>query len=581
MENPVNEAGGLLSVAIVTVVPRSPGGLKVLSPSPFVLKSYVMWRARKDGFTAPDIDTFVFDLGITTGEMIANLGTKHYDVVACSVYIWNCNDIIEFADNYKRQNPEVVIVFGGPQVSPVADEIIVDYPFVDIIPYVTAPGETIFYYLLRALAKRQPLSEVSNILYRSQNGTINKTGKNIEKIDISQLPSPFLDGTVHIEADQNYMAIIESSRGCPFGCAYCFWGSGDKGVEYFTDDRIIAEIAMIYSHPSVKHVFFTDSDFLLKVNRANQFIDTIMHYGGERVKTEVEIDARGINETKKDAVLKLMRLSNGYILFAVQTTTPEALKLIGKRAGPEVFRNRASLLRSWLPDVKIVVDVMLPLPGDTLSGYLETLDFVLNLEPVRMILNPVILLPGTAYYEQRDSMGLRYSGKPTNILIETPTFPKTDVETALQISIWFEVLTYYHPATAAFFYATCSRDGRRRIDRLRQWIDAIEGQLRLFSPYHDLVDRVTSSIKELNAVKGSVMRHAVSPRESTIIFETILALEGERYADLTGDLIVGKEIFRSLAASSEQPVDPYVSLRGETNAFKTDVSRIIPRFSFY
>jgi len=343
----------VMNVGILTTGPNVARGLKVLSPSPYFLASYAKWRFSIENLQAPNIEPIIFEASVIAQDIFDHVKAHKYDVIAFSIYVWNCQTLIEAAQLINDAFPEVIIIFGGPQVSPIAEDIFTEYDFIDILPYITAPGEPIFYDIARALSLGEKLENVSNIYFRDGKSII-KTEEKVEKIDIETIPSPYLDGTVQLdEVNTDCMVIIESSRGCPFACAYCFWGSGSTKMTFYPTDRTIEEIRSVYSHPSVKQVYFADSDFLIKPDRANLILDAIQDYGGDRVFSGFEIDANLLRESKKEAVEKLSKLPEHKITFAIQTTNPAAHELLGKRAKPEQFRKNAEMIRDWVPDIQI------------------------------------------------------------------------------------------------------------------------------------------------------------------------------------------------------------------------------------
>lgn len=582
-----------LKVCVLCMGPTVARGLKVLSPSPYFLASYANWRFKEENLSAPNIEPTVFEAGLTGLEIAQRVIDKGYDVVAFSVYIWNCQELFEAGKLIKEALPETVIIFGGPQVSPIAEDIIEQYDFIDIIPFVTAPGEPIFYDIVKAIMLGAPLEDVSNIFFRS-NKSIVKTIEKIEKVDFEAIPSPYLDGTVQIDNEKcDCMVIIESSRGCPFACAYCFWGSGGTKMTYYPTDRTIEEIRDVYSHPSVKQVYFADSDFLIKPDRANVILDAILEYGGDRVISGFEIDANLLREAKREAVEKLAKLPDHKITFAVQTTNPAAHELLGKRAKADQFKKNAEMIRGWVPDIQIYTDVMLPLPGDNLEGFRNTLNFVFSLRPVRFFMNyPLYLLPGTKYFEDRDKLGLIYTDAPFRNVMATTEFPVEDVTSAFKLGICSEIFTYYLPGIMNFFYDISELDTKtRRVDRIQRWMDAVESKLRLFSDKDDLVEQVTQSVRKLNILKGGILRQACMPQGLKAIYETIIELESENFPEITRRLQHDYEIIEKLCQNefTKGNGDPYQQIKiNGPKILKTygmeithdELSRFLPVFHF-
>lgn len=569
-----------LVIHIATAAPRVSRGLKVLSPAPFVLKSYVNWRLPVQSKKNIQIDVTLFGPDDSPEAMAATLLAAKADIIAFSLYVWNHQDTLACAKIIKEKNPAITIVLGGPQASPIAEELLYANPFIDIIPFVTTPGETIFYHLIVALLGRQPLSEVAGVLFRKADGNLEKTSAMVEPMDLNDPPSPFLDGTITFTDDIDYYAVLETARGCPFDCGYCFWGSGGREMSYFPRQRVEQEIDLLYSEPNVKHVYFADSDVLIKRERAEWMVDRLLSKGGTTAAS-FELDARNITKPKRSIVEKLARLPDFQFVFAIQTTNQKALDTIGiTRPKPKVFKERLALLRSWLSDVRAVVDIMLPLPEDTPEGFRQTLNDVLALTPTRLVLNyPVYLLPGTRFYAERHKLGLTYLQDPPHPVVETDTFPKAAVNKAFQLGIWAEIITYYHPAAGDFFHTlTRLTPEQPPIARLASWIAAIEKKLPLMEHCEHLVDYVVAAVENLNAAKGALLSRACEPRSGLLIYKTILELEQTQFAAEIKPIQHGVEVFQSAVDSHTKWLDmeSYSALFPELNG-QEHIS-CIPRF---
>ena len=530
-----------LQVHLITASPRVSRELKVLPLAPYALKSYALWRMAEEDAVKVEITVTVFDPETSPEEMAANLQAAHIDVAAFSVYVWNHRECLECARILSERQDSPYILFGGPQVSPVAHDLLLVNDFIDAVTFVTVPGETIFYHFLMARLSGYGLDSVAGLSYRDANGSIHQSSEIVEQLDLTKVPSPYLDGTVELEPDKEYHVTIETSRGCPLDCAYCFWGSGASRVEFPPLERVLAEIDWIYEQKSIKHVFFTEFDMLLKYRR-NEVIAKHLWLRKGSFKPEFDTDVRNIVPTRRSLALSLHRLPGFFFKFAVQTANPDAWKHLGSnRATPEMFPEKARLLRSWIPDAEIVADIMLPLPGDDLAGLRQTTNLVLSLEPNQIFLNyPVYLLPGTHFFNEKDNLGLVYQKEPPNSVLETETFPLSDVDTALKLSFWVQIITYYHPAVADCFFAICRQAPEiRHIDRLESWFQEVEKRIQLMSNYQNLPQLAVQSVEDLNTVKGAILRQACEVESCQAIYAVILRLESSRFANnfRTPDLV--------------------------------------------
>ena len=79
-------------------------------------------------------------------------------------------------------------------------------------------------------------------------------------------------------------------------------------------------------------------------------------------------------------------------------------------------------------------DLIYGLPGDTLQGFKNSIDFALSLYPNNLELFCLSVLPGTALHESAPGFGLEWqSGSPYHV-VNNPTFSKNDLQKAKRLS---------------------------------------------------------------------------------------------------------------------------------------------------
>ena len=123
-----------------------------------------------------------------------------------SAYIWNIRELYSLAADLKRLLPAAQIVFGGPEVSFDAAEILAAHSFIDCI--VTGEGEDAWVKIAAAAASGETLPPV---------------------IDGGVYANFASQPMVYEEADAGCrMVYYESARGCPYRCAYCLSAMSGK-----------------------------------------------------------------------------------------------------------------------------------------------------------------------------------------------------------------------------------------------------------------------------------------------------------------------------------------------------------------
>lgn len=312
----------------------------------------------------------------TVSEIVA--GLKDSDIVFFSTYLWNFQISLRIAEQLKTESPVTIIVFGGPQVPEDADKLkkfVRDYPFVDFSCY--GEGERVFLRLLENY--NGDLSKVPSIAYTDSSGEFVKNGE-IERIsDLAEVPSPYLDGTfdelLEKHPEVNWSVMWETNRGCPFSCAFCAWGAGNKKRVYKYDmDKIFEEIDW-FSEKKIEFIFCCDANY----GMFERDYDIAVKIADNKKKFGYPI-VFSVQNTKNttDKIFKLQKLLNESGLargvnLALQSTNPDTLKSISrKNISSDIYND----LQQMFTDEKIATfsDMILGLPDETYETFVNGVD---------------------------------------------------------------------------------------------------------------------------------------------------------------------------------------------------------------
>jgi radical SAM superfamily enzyme YgiQ (UPF0313 family) len=187
-------------------------------------------------------------------------------IAAFSAAIWNEQLCLHVAREVKQLWPECLIIFGGTQVphNPVA--YMERHPFIDIA--VRGEGEEPFKQVLHRYLSSREFSGIEGVTWRnlvSGKPEYNSDSVRFEK-ELDVYPSPYLmglyDSLVQSRQDLKFQTIIETNRGCPFACTFCYWGKGGLSRKYrfFSLERVAAEIDWIGKN-HIGFVYNADSNF--------------------------------------------------------------------------------------------------------------------------------------------------------------------------------------------------------------------------------------------------------------------------------------------------------------------------------
>jgi len=302
------------------------------------------------------------------------------DVMAFSVLGWNYRMFGTLAETFKQINPAGWVIFGGNHVANQAERVMRDYPMVDVV--VNCEGEFVFRDLLLEYLQgrsKHDLSAISGISYLDEAGRLVTTTEPPRIHDLSDVPSPILSGTIPLldaAGDFRYdVGLMETSRGCPYSCAFCFWGGavGQK-LRVFPRERLREELEVLafYKAPGIA---LCDSNFgMLKSDL--EFVEDLVHtrekFGYPRTLITSWAKNKSANFYNIVKTLKENDMHSSFTL-ALQTLNDTALTLMKRR---NMRVNEWEELVAWLDEqgLECYAEMIWGAPGDTFTLFLEGYD---------------------------------------------------------------------------------------------------------------------------------------------------------------------------------------------------------------
>ena len=117
-----------------------------------------------------------------------------------------------------------------------------------------------------------------------------------------------------------------SSRGCPFGCKYCFRGSqGERKWGVRSAEHIMTELQHHIEHYGIKFHGFPDDNFAVTLDRI-RLINNIVSWGTHTRLDEVA----GLNATTRGTAETMAKAGCKYIGSGPESASPKVLEAIGK-----------------------------------------------------------------------------------------------------------------------------------------------------------------------------------------------------------------------------------------------------------
>jgi len=230
---------------------------------------------------------------------------------------------LSFAQSIRsKYGTGIPIVWGGvhPSIYP---RQTIEHTLVDII--VCSEGDETVVELARALNDGTSLSAINGLCIKSKDGiSMTPPRRIIDHLDSLPIPA-----WRHLEeylnpAQYPVLASINTSRGCPFNCAFCYKGGieGKDKWRGFSVDHIMKEVDYLNQNYGFEIFSIVDNNLILEV-------DLIRRFKERGFKMPVVLSNFA---TFKDAVVNELPGFCDFVGYAPETGSPKIQKYINKQA---------------------------------------------------------------------------------------------------------------------------------------------------------------------------------------------------------------------------------------------------------
>ena len=368
---------------------------------------------------------FEFDLFKFPEPMAQQIVENPPKVIALTNYCWNFELSYKLSTWAKRLNPSLVVVFGGPNFPVEREEkkaFLANHPVIDF--YIEGEGEEGFANLLKTLREfefdteklKSQVPPVFNCSYLTGDLLIEEGIRRI--LDVNTIPSPYLNGVLDPFFDANLVPVIETTRGCPFSCAFCADGLPIKNkVARFESDRVRDELSYIQTRlKNVDELMVTDLNF----GMYKQDVSTALHLAHLQNNTGWPgIILASAGKNRPERIIEVASLLKGSWVLgsAIQSSDEQVLANVKRgNISQEAYRSLLDFMVDQDNEAMTYTEIILALPGDTKGKHIESLRYGIENNVGNLRMYQAILLPGTemATEETRDRFGLitKYRVRP-------------------------------------------------------------------------------------------------------------------------------------------------------------------------
>ena len=317
------------------------------------------------------------------------------DVVAFSCYIWNMEFVNRLAELIKLVDPNIEILYGGPEVSYEGKEFLENHEGEYVI---VGEGEKTFREFVLYKLGEGKIEDIKGLNYK-RDGKVFENPKRPE-MDMNELVFPY----TYEEDINNKIVYYEASRGCPFKCKYCL-SSVMHGVRFLDVERVKKELKY-FMERGLKLVKFVDRTF----NCNREYTVELLKYLSEQdteTRFHFEVAADLLTEEQIE-ILNNAPKGRFQLEVGVQTTNNEVLHNINRYITYENIKEKVLKVASG-KNVMQHLDLIAGLPGEDLESFKKSFNDVHAIRPDEIQLGFLKLLKGSSMREEAEKWGIVYS----------------------------------------------------------------------------------------------------------------------------------------------------------------------------
>ncbi len=377
--------------------------------APFCLK-----KAVDEG--CPDVTATICDLNIndTQEDLLHRVMATRPDVLGVSLYIWNRACAASLIRRLKALRPETVVIVGGPEASFSVEETFREMP-IDYL--LRGAGEESLPALLNALQTGGDPAGVPGCCFPAPDG--------LHIVPPAPTPAPRSDlyGEEWHAVLHSRMAYVETSRGCPFQCAFCLSGNREapdaRTVQFMPVEEAMALLIRIGSS-SADTVKLIDRTFNCRKDRTMALLQGLIDARKAGRIGEVCYHFEVAADLFDDETLDLLATAPaGLFQMEAGLQSFHAATLDACDRHTDMARLVDRIRRILTPgNIHLHIDLIAGLPEEDFPTFGQSFDLAFGLHPHQLQLGFLKFIHGSRL--RMEDWGARFAPDPPYEVLETP-----------------------------------------------------------------------------------------------------------------------------------------------------------------
>ena len=316
------------------------------------------------------------------------------DIFAVSLYVWNYLSGHVLAEWVKQRWPNCLVITGGPhQYLKYDSQWFAKHPYIDASLPGECYGELCMKEFLDTLTEDGKFNpdDITDLCYplgktrMMSHSKKRSTHQSKREFDYTwpavalqeQHLKEYIDYCQKVNPKSKMLAILETTRGCPYGCTYCDWGGGINAKVLKKDIDVIDQDLKTICGFDLRFLYLADANLGIFDDRDVEITRRFIRYKNQ-FNSRIKLGYGGFAKTpnKLDYIKQIITLYvendlsiTKEIKLSMQSLDPVVLKNIDRKnidLDDQVNALKDLSVKNKWP---IFVEMMLGLPGMTLDKF--------------------------------------------------------------------------------------------------------------------------------------------------------------------------------------------------------------------
>jgi len=393
----INAQGTDMRQHVTLVNPPYPMGAHQHPPFTPLGLGYLAAVLEKNQYEVDVIDCQA--LGISYDAFKSEIKKRQPDVVGMTSTTLTYKSALRIAKIVKEVCPSCLTVLGGCHVTFWDNEALQECPDLDVV--VRKEGEYTIIELVERLEVSEDFHDILGVTYRKGDEIIrNPDRPYIEDLDSLPFPAHHLWPLDRLRKYGNVMFPIMTSRGCVFWCEFCsavrMFG---RGYRMRSPKNVVDEIEFLHKTYGSDTFTFYDDAFTVDQSRVEEICREI-HDRHLRITWDC---GTRVDMVSKDLLQKMRDAGCVAVWFGVEAGSQKVIDSMGK--GFTANRTKKAFKLAKEVGLMTIASVVFGFPGETRETAMETIKFILEINPDDVGYYIATPYPGTPMADYVKKMG--------------------------------------------------------------------------------------------------------------------------------------------------------------------------------